>query len=169
MHPFWQIEQVTCVEGDYYVNHCNTFGEYALGSIFIAFNSLIAWIAKNMKNITYPGNYVNNSSGCGFTDETSFYAPYHKQFPKDQAILLSLWDELGVSHKEKKQIFGSPLTVIGINIDADKMTLTFPNEAKTKLKDELRWWSEKEKKEKVKHWYQMGGWVNWSLNMYPLL
>ena len=49
------------------------------------------------------------------------------------------------------------------------MTLMLPDEFKRKLTDELTWWSEKGRREKVKHWYQMRGWVNWGLNIYPLL
>ena len=49
------------------------------------------------------------------------------------------------------------------------MSLSLPEEAKRKLCEELKFWSEKEKKEKVKHWYRMGGWVSWGLNIYPLL
>jgi hypothetical protein len=79
-----------------------------------------------------------------------------------------LTGSLGIPHKEKKQIFGSPLPVLGINVDANCMTLTLPDKAKFKLIDELKWWSEKGKKEKVKYWYQMGGWINWGLSTQHL-
>jgi hypothetical protein len=167
MHPFRQIKQINSINGKFYVDQCNSFGGCASGSIFIAFNSLVAWIAKNIKCVRYLGNYVDDSSGCGFANEMTYYAPYKSHFPHDQTNLLLLWDELGIPHKNRKQVFGSPLTVIGINVDANRMTLSLPDEAKTKLIKELKWWSEKGRKEKIKHWYRMAGWVNWALNIYP--
>jgi hypothetical protein len=66
-------------------------------------------------------------------------------------------------------LFGSPLPAIGINVDANCLTLSLPDESKTRLFEELQWWSERGKKEKVKSWYRMGGWVNWGLNVFPHL
>ena len=168
MHPLWQIKQNMSINGKFYIDRCNTFGGCSLGSIFIAFNSLVVWIAKNIKQIKYLANYVNDSSGCGFADEMTFYAPYHHLFPQDQTTLLNLWDELGIPHKENKQVFRSPLPVIGINVNTNRMSLSLPEEAKRRLCKELKFWSEKGKKEKVKHWYRMGGWVSWGLNIYPV-
>jgi hypothetical protein len=169
MHPLWQIKQINTIDGNRHVDRCNAFGGCASGSLFIAFNSLVAWIAKEVKNIRYLGNYVDDSSGCGLAEDISFYAPYNEYFPRDQVTLLSLWDELGIPHKKEKQIFGSPLTVIGISVDANLMTLELPEEARERLIDEVKWWGQKGKKEKVKRWYQMGGWFSWGLNVYPLL
>ena len=169
MHPFWQIKQVNLIDGEFFVDRCNTFGGCASGSIFIAFNSLVAWIVKNIKHVKYIRNYVDDSSGCGFADEMDFYTPYNGSYPQDQVILLKLWDELGIPHKIKKQIFSSPLSVIGINVDAYYMTLSLPDKSKKRLIDELRLWSKKGRKEKVKDWYHMGGWVSCGLNIYPIL
>ena len=60
MHPFWQIKQINSINGEFYVDRCNTFGGCASGSIFIAFNSLVAWIAKNIKGLKYIVNYVDD-------------------------------------------------------------------------------------------------------------
>ncbi|KJA30250.1 hypothetical protein HYPSUDRAFT_121749, partial [Hypholoma sublateritium FD-334 SS-4] len=114
--------------------------------------------------------------------------PYDKEFPRDQAALLELWDVLGIPHKEKKQVFGSPLPVIGISVDPNAMTLTLPPEARRRLIDELTTWStEPRRSEKhddgsapsknskkpvhftLKRWQQMAGWANYSFNVYPWL
>ena len=163
------MKQINSIDGEFYVDRCNTLGGCTSGSIFIAFNSPVAWIAKNIKGLKYIANYIDDSSGCGFADELEYYTPYKNFYPKDQVILLWLWDELGIPHEIKKQLFDSPLPIIGINIDANLMTLMLSDESKRKLIDKLTWWSEKRRREKVKHWYQMGGWVNWGLNVYPLL
>ena len=39
-------------------------------------NSLVAWIAKEIKGIKYLGNYIGNSSGCAFADDIDYYTPY---------------------------------------------------------------------------------------------
>ena len=111
-----------------------------MGVLFIAFNSLVAWIAKRVKGIRYMGNYIDDSSGCGLKEDFALYEPYQKRYPRDQVTLLRLWDELGVPHKEKKQIHGSPLPVIGINVDANELSFTLTKEAKERLEKELEWW-----------------------------
>ena len=35
-----------------------------------------------------------------------WYAPYGNELSTDQCCLLLLWDELRISHKEQKQIYG---------------------------------------------------------------
>ena len=122
-----------------------------------------------MKGINYLGNYVDDSSGCSTKSDLVLYEPYGKLFPRPQAILLGLWDELGIPHKEKKQLWGESLPIIGINVDANKLEFTLTEDSRIKLLEELRCWSTEKKREKLKKWFQMGGWFNWALNAYPLL
>ena len=95
--------------------------------------------------------------------------------PTDQFRLLTLWDELGILHKPTKQVSGCPLTIIGIDVDANKMTLSLPDSAKEQITAELRFWSSKPLKGssgsfKLKHWQRLADWFNWALNVvYPLL
>ena len=119
-------------------------------------------------------DYVDDSSGCNLQGNTLYYEPYGMHFPKHQTQLLLLWDELGIPHKLRKQVNGNPLTIIGISVDAQKMTLTLPDGAKKRLIDELKFWIQKPPKLssgsfKLKYWEQMAGWFNWALNIYPLL
>ena len=169
MHRRWQIKQVNRVDDDYHVDRCNSFGGSGAPGIFISFNSLVAWIAKEIKRIRYLGDYVDDSSGCGRKSDVLFYKPYGKAFPRDQTTLLLLWDELGIPHKPHKQLFGSPLPIIGITIDANDLSLTLSDESRLKLIDELVWWCQPGRKEKLRRWYQMGGWMNWAMNVYPRL
>ena len=83
MHPRWQIKQVNMINGEYYVDRCNAFGGCASGAIFIAFNSLVAWIVMNVKGIQYLGTYVDDSSGCGLKGDCAVYGPYGKTYPWD--------------------------------------------------------------------------------------
>lgn len=106
MHPLWQIKQINTIDAQRYVDHCNAFGRCASEALFIAFNSAVAWIAKNVKGVKSLCNYVDDSSGIGHADDLTFYEPYGKHYPLDQAHLLCLWDELGIPHKAKKQLWG---------------------------------------------------------------
>ena len=48
-------------------------------------------------------------------------------------MLLNLWTELGIPFKEKKQVFGSPLMVIGIDVDPNNLTYTLPAKVESDL------------------------------------
>jgi hypothetical protein len=151
------------VDGLRHVDRNLAFGGCSSGGIFISFNSLVAWIAKYVKEISFIANYVDDSSGCEKEGNTSFYAPYGIDLPSQQKILLDLWDELGIPHKQKKQVSGSPLTIIGIEVDPNQMTLTLPDPAKVRLLDELKFWSSKPPKNssgwfKLKHWDRITLW-----------
>ena len=174
MSPYWQLKQIITVDGKRYVDRNLAFGSSGSPGIFISFNSLVAWIAKYEKGIPYISNYVDDSSGCNLSGDTLFYAPYERHFPADQTRLLQLWDELGIPHKLRKQVSGSPLTIIGIDVDPNQMTLTLPEPARLRLIDELTFWTTKPPKTssgsfKLKHWERLAGWFNWALNVYPLL
>lgn len=174
MSPFWQIKQINTVDGLRYVDRNLAFGSSASAAIFISFNSLVAWIAKYVKGFKYLTNYVDDSSGCDITGNTLWYEPYNQELPSHQTQLLELWDELGIPHKPHKQVSGSPLTIIGIDIDPNKMTFTLPPASRVRLLDELTFWVSKPAKGssgsfKLKHWERMVGWFNWALNVYPFL
>ncbi|KAF9528414.1 hypothetical protein CPB83DRAFT_791773, partial [Crepidotus variabilis] len=170
MHPAWQIKQVVEINSKFYVDRCNSFGSSASFAIFICVNALITWIAKNVRNISCIVTYVDDSSGCTFSGDVSFYKPYQKFMPSPQVRLLTLWDELGIPHKEKKQLSGLTLPVIGIDIDPNVPSFTLPNDARLRLVTELKLWSaSKGFNDSLKRWQQLSGWINWALNVFPLL
>ena len=169
MHPCWQIKQVNTIDGERYIDRCNAFGGSGSSGIWITFNSLVAWIAKNECGVRHLTTYVDDSSGCTTHDDLVMYEPYSCLFPQPQATLLKLWDELGIPHKEKKQLWGTSLPIIGICVDPNALSFTLPEEAKERLLNELRHWSRGGGREKLRKWFQMGGWYNWALNAYPLL
>ncbi|KAF8800171.1 hypothetical protein BYT27DRAFT_7217111 [Phlegmacium glaucopus] len=174
VHPVWQIKQVNTVNGRHYINRNLAFGSSTSPGIFISFNSLVAWIAKYVKFFDYLANYVDDSSGCDLVRNTLFYEPYQHQLPSHQKQLLDLWDKLGIPHKLHKQVSGCPLTIIGIDVDPNTMTLSLPISARTRLVEELSFWASKPTKPssgsfKLKHWERLADWFNWALNVYPHL
>ena len=157
-----------------YVDRNNPFGNSGVPAIFIAFNSLVAWIAKNKHGIHNLATYIDDSSSFDYEDDLLYYTPYEKEFPHHQTLLLQLWDELAIPHKQKKQIFGPIIPVIGIDVDPNAMTLTLAPQRHVDLCDALYSWATKPiNKSKcnyqLKHWQWMAGWVNWALNVFPLL
>jgi hypothetical protein len=60
--------------------------------------------------------YVDDTYGCEFKHNLTYYGPY-KKIPTKQAHLLFLWDFLGIPHKEKKRIPGGSLPSLGFEID----------------------------------------------------
>ena len=91
--------------------------------LFITFNALVTWIAKNKCGIGNLALYSDDSLGVKLMSDFTYYEPYQNSYPASQAVLLELWDELGIPHKEKKQNFRPKLTIIGIDVDADKLIL----------------------------------------------
>ena len=102
VHPLWQIKEINTIRGLHHVDRRNCFGGKASGSLFIAVNVLITWITKNECGISDLATYCDDSFAVELMSNFTFYAPYNRNLPSAQASLLSLWDQLGVPHKEKK-------------------------------------------------------------------
>ncbi|EKM60531.1 uncharacterized protein PHACADRAFT_189656 [Phanerochaete carnosa HHB-10118-sp] len=90
------------------------------------FKSLAISYAKQIVNINCYIHLQVAHSNCRLLIQ---YNPYHAFFPSKQVKLLLLWDELGIPHKQLKQIFVHSLTIIGFQVDSAAMTITLPNEA----------------------------------------
>ena len=139
------------------------------GCNWISFMLLISWIAKKKHNIKFLATYSDDSFGpklgCNFT----WYKPYNKFMPLNQAKILELWDEINLPHKEKKQVFRPILTIIGIEIDADNLTMTMPQESLQDLIAAIIKFTSSHRKFTLRKWQRLAGWINWSLNVFPLL
>jgi hypothetical protein len=126
MHPLWQIRQIVTVDGEHYVDRCNTFGSRAGGWVWASFISLVLWIAIKVKKIDDILGYVDDDFSWDFAENTRYYPRYRKDLPDKQARYLELWDELGIPHDEAKQESGSPLTIIGFDVDPNSVSVRLP-------------------------------------------
>jgi hypothetical protein len=90
--------------------------------------------------------------------------------PAKQVALLTLWDELHIPHKKKKQVWGPILTIIGFQLDINNMSITLPSEAKDRLISAIQDFINTDSRKRVLHeWQQLSGWISWSLNVFPHL
>src|ERR1700678_287544 len=173
MHPLWQIKPINTIQQQRHVDHRNCFGGKGSGALFISFNSLVTWVAKNEYEILDLGTYSDDSFGVDLEKTLTYHEPYRRLMPSNQIKLLQLWDNLGIPYKEKKQISGKILTIIGIEVDANLLTLTLPPENKSELvahlKDFARTPEGNGVKYALKDFQRLAGWFNWALNVYPLL
>lgn len=173
MHPLWQIKQINTIQGQRHVDRRNCFGGKGSGSLFIGVNGLVTWIGRNECDIPDLLSYSDDSFGVELARNITYYEPYERSMPSSQTTLLTLWDRLGIPHKEKKQLSGSNLTIIGIDVDANNMTLTLPSDKKSELVAQLNDFARTPEGNGVKYalkdFQRLAGWFNWALNVYPLL
>ncbi|KAF8239492.1 hypothetical protein L208DRAFT_1237039 [Tricholoma matsutake] len=114
-------------------------------------------------------SYVDDSFSWEFANRLEFYAPYGKMLPRKQACLLYLFDELGVPHDERKQVYGSLLTIIGFVVDPNAMTITMPPDVRQDLILVIHAFANPGQCRSLKDFQRLAGWVNWALNVYPFL
>jgi hypothetical protein len=174
VHPLWQIKQVNTIDGHRSVDRCNAFGGRASGCIWISVNGLVTWIARNVRKIPRLLVYSDDSFSVVKASSLVEYKPFKKLMPADQVMLMDLWTELGIPFKEKKQIFGAPLTIIGIEVDPNAMTFTLPESARLDLLSGIEKFcsiplNSRGARHTLREWQRLAGWINWGFNVYPLL
>jgi hypothetical protein len=174
VHPYWQVKQVNTINGSRNVDRNNAFGGRGSGCIWIAFNGLVTWIAIHVKGIIWLCVYSDDSFMPEWSDRITWDPVLQKEMPTSQVQLLELWRELGIPYKEKKQLSGSPLTIIGIDVDPNAMTLTLPQKARDDLLAEITDFCKfpegaRGVKHSLRRWQRLAGWLNWAFNVFPLL
>jgi hypothetical protein len=175
MHPIWQTRQINTVDGERYVDRNNVFGGRRSGDTFIAFMSLVLWITEVQWKVPGLCGYVDDVFGVGKSTEFETYERYGIELPRNQARLLQCWDVLGVPHRKEKQLFGEKLTIIGFEVDAEKLTISLKPEKQQQLLDELDRFiirigrGQQQKRFTLKEFLQLAGWMVWAFNVYPYL
>ena len=169
MCPEWQAKQVVTVGVKRHVDFCNCFGSQASYKAFLSFTSLIALIAEHVRQIHNLKIYIDDNAGFSPTRHVLYYKPYKRYFPTDQTKLLLLWDELGVPHEERKQIYRPIIPFIGFNMNPNAMTFFISDKQCHKLIDKIHEFAIPEKQHALKDFQALGGHINWSLAVFPLL
>ncbi len=166
--PYYQMGQAVTIDGEYYIDRCVVFGGRASLRIWAAFNSLVHWIAEEKCGISPLLNYVDDDFGVSLLTDVEWYAPDNRLLPRDQARLLSLWDELGVPHDEPKQIFGPSLPIIGFDVNTITMSASLPDDGIHALLDTVTSFCASRRRS-LRDFQSLAGYLNWALNVFPFL
>jgi hypothetical protein len=165
----WQAKQVVTIDGMRHVDFCNCFGNRGSYKVFLSFASLVAWIAEHVKKIRNLKIYIDDNASFGPAGFVQYYEPYQRYFPVDQTKLLMLWDELNIPHENRKQIYGPIIPFIGFDVDPNRMTVSLSDERRSKLFEKIRDFAKPGKRHSLKEFQSLGGHVNWSFAVFPLL
>ncbi|KDR82212.1 hypothetical protein GALMADRAFT_18481, partial [Galerina marginata CBS 339.88] len=168
MDPHWQIKQIVKIDNRYHVDRASNFGSRASGGLWGSFCSLVLWIARH-RNIRDVFAYADDCFSVELATSMSYYIPYNKLMPTSQCRFLELFDELGIPHEEKKQVFGEELMVIGFVVNCRSMSITMPADSRCDLISAIRAFAVPGRRPKLSDYQRLAGWINWSLNVFPLL
>src|SRR6266436_717968 len=123
MHPQWQVQQATLIDGEYHINRCAVFGNHASCHLWCLFFGLVCWVGIHEQGIEGLLHYVDDAFNVSFHDELMFYHPYKHWMPTDQTRFLLLLNEIGLPHEDKKQLHGVVLEIIGLVINLEDMSI----------------------------------------------
>ena len=130
---------------------------------------LVLWIAINIKKLHDLFAYVDDAFSWDFDGNLELYEPYQAFIPEKQYHLLSLWDELGIPHEQSKQVYGTSLRIIGFEVDVSAMTISMPPKSLGELITAIRSFARPRKRRSLRDFQRIAGWINWGLNVFPLL
>ncbi|PPQ97480.1 hypothetical protein CVT26_002828, partial [Gymnopilus dilepis] len=169
MSPYWQAKQIVKINGSYNVDRNNNFGGQAGGGVWGRFFALVLWIATYMFFIEDLFAFVDDSFSWDVEGNLTLYKKYNRLLPVKQARFLSLLDLLNIPHDNEKQLWGNQLTIIGFDIDPNAMTVTMPVATRTDLISTIRDFAIPGRRLPLSSFRELAGWINWALNVYPLL
>ena len=93
--------------------------------------------------------------------------------PRDQVCFLSLLDEVGLPHEDKKHVYGEQLEIIGLLVDTQALSILMSAEAKEKLVGAIRDFvlntPDNKCQQSLHSWLRILGCANWALNVFPIL
>ena len=99
-----------------------------------------------------------------------FYPPYEAYYPAKQVKLLKLFNEVGIPHEKWKQEFGRTLTIIGLEVSLESMTISMSTGKREDLIEAIKiFLNNLANRHPLRDWQRILGYCNWGLNAYPLL
>jgi hypothetical protein len=149
------------------VDRCNNFSGRDSQKIWSSFISLVLWITVHKRDIPSLKCYVDNHFSVAIGGDLELYPLYDGFFPSDQVRLLQLWDEIGLSHEEPKQISRAIVPVIGFDIDPNAMTVTMNTAKKSELIAACESFTTSGARKTLHEFQRLQGWINWALNIFP--
>jgi hypothetical protein len=172
LHPLWQLKQIVTVDGERHVDRCTSFGNRGSSRSYTSFMGLVIWIAIFIKRLSDMFSYMDDSFSFDVDGNVLWYEPYRCYYPAKQVKLLKLWDEIGLPHEKAKQEYGRQLRITGFLVDPNEMRVTMDDEDRSKLIQHVSDFIQTASggtRRSLREFQQLAGWINWSLNVYPLL
>jgi hypothetical protein len=132
----------------------------------------VIWITIFIKHLSNMFTYMDDSFSFDVDGNVLWYEPYHCYYPAKQVKLLKLWDGIGLPHEKAKQEYGRQLRITGFLVDPNEMRVTMDDEDHGKLIQHVSDFVQTASggmRRTLHEFQQLAGWINWSLNVYPLL
>ena len=82
------------------------------------------WITIHIYSCVDLMHYMNNAWSYETDPSLVFYELHNTWYPHKQVKLLRLYDDLGLLHDKKKQVFGMTLKIIGLFVNPTDMTIS---------------------------------------------
>ena len=115
---------------------------------------------------TWKGSYTSNAASMTTAHlpswDVKYYPKYWRYFPTDQNKLLELWDELGLPHKEKKQIYRPVIPFISFDVDPNAMTVSISDDRHHNLLDKVLDFAKSGKRRSLKDFQSL-----WAISTGP--
>ncbi|ORY86734.1 hypothetical protein BCR35DRAFT_264161 [Leucosporidium creatinivorum] len=86
----------------------------------------VLWILQHRRGVDYPMAYMDDGYGIDLSGRlVAHYVDGELRFlPAQQVATLAVWDEIGLPYRAKKVVSGRVVTIIGISIDLDLLTVS---------------------------------------------
>ena len=166
-HPIYQLRQVVDVEGVLRIIHRLVFGNRASPRCWCSVSGLMCWIGIKKFDIKDLHNFMDDFFSWGLASDYVIYKGISR--PRLQSRLLMFWDEIGCPWKEKKQMNGKELKIIGFYVDINRGTLTLTDESISEVIAAVRTFLDTPgRRPPLREWLRIGGHLNWVFNVLPL-
>ena len=117
-----------------------------------------------MRGLTRLLHYVDDVFSFDPNEELKFYSPYQDHYPLKQVKLLHLFDEARIPHKKQKQEFSQTLTIIGLEVSLESMTISMPKEKREELIVTIdKFVNNKDRWHVLQDWQRLLRYCNWGL------
>ncbi|KAK4696486.1 hypothetical protein P7C70_g8370, partial [Phenoliferia sp. Uapishka_3] len=180
MHWLWQFRQGVAVshllpngkrEIRYHIEWRGAFGSRATPYLWTSIMGAVLYIVQTREAVWCPLAYMDDAHG---PDTSGTLVPFThegetRMIPPARAATLRVWNLLLLPWKWKKALFGRVLTVTGIVVDLNALTVYLPPEAVEKFALEVEDFLQfKARNPPLRRWRHIAGWGNWALGVRPL-
>ena len=166
MHFLYQLLTIITVNSKCRVDRCNNFGNHRSQKIWQSFMSLVMWILVFKRSLEHLKCYTDNVFSFSTAGNLTFYAPYNRWMPTEQASILLLWDEISLPHENSKQIAGPIIPCIGFDVNPNKMKVTMIPAKCESLIEACKLFASSGGCS-LWDFQRLAGHINWALNVYP--